>query len=323
MNFEKILVTGASGLLGSNICRIASAEGRLVRGLVRKAADADVLKALGVEPVTGDVTDPASLADAAKGMEGVIHSAAVIGGTWSTATEEDFERVNYQGAINALDAARNAGARRTILVSTLAILDMEFTMTERSPLVRPGSGSGYVRAKLAGFYAGMQRACRGEDIAFVFPGAMYGPSPFVDRALQPTLFTGTLYRAIMGDLKNYARFPLTWPYVSDVARIALAALDKGETGRRYLGGGRAEDTYSLAEFCNFGCAQAGVEHRVRDLGLDDMGDDIGPMRAMAKIKFASPLIDPVETTHALGVQFTPLEVGIADTLEWLRSEGRL
>ncbi len=79
---------------------------------------------------------------------------------------------------------------------------------------------------------------------------MYGPSAFVERALEPTLFTGSMHMALTGKLEKYVHFPLTWPYVEDVARVTLASLDKGECGQRYLGGGRPEDKYSLAEFCN-------------------------------------------------------------------------
>jgi dihydroflavonol-4-reductase len=324
VKFEKILVTGASGLLGSNICKVAAEQGKSVRGMVRKPADADVLKSLGIEPVLGDVTDIDSMRRAAEGVDGVIHSAAIIGGTWSKATPEEFEEINYKGAINALDAARDAGAGRTVLIGTLAIIDMAYTITERSPMIQLSDHvTGYSRAKLASYFAGMHRACRGEDIVFVFPGAMYGPSPFVDRALEPTLFTGSLYLALTGKLKKYVHFPLTWPYVEDVARIAVAALDKGRNGHRYLGGGRAEDKFSLAQFCNMGCEQAGVAHRVKDLQLADMADEIGSMRAMAALKFADPLIDPTETTRALGVELTPVEVGIAKTLQWLRDNGRI
>ncbi|EEF26296.1 NAD dependent epimerase/dehydratase, putative [Ricinus communis] len=324
MAVEKILVTGASGLLGANICRIAIEQGRQVRGLVRKSADGDVLKKLGVEPVLGDVCDPASLSRAIQGVDGVIHSAAVIGGTWSTATAADFDAVNYQGVVNVLDAARAANVRRSVLISTLAIVDRTFTITENSPLIPVDSqGSGYAHAKLGSYYAGMHRACRGEDIVFVLPGAMYGPSPFIDRALEPTLFTGTMYLALTGQLEKYARFPLTWPFVDDVANITLAALDKGKSGHRYLGGGRAEDACSLAEFCNMACEYAGVAHRVRDLLPDDADADIGSMRHFATIRVAEPPIDPTGTMRALGVSFTPLREGIAKTVDWLRANGRI
>ena len=324
MTVEKILVSGASGLLGANVCRIAVSQGRQVRGLVRKAADAEVLKKLGVEPALGDICDPASLARAMQGIDGVIHAAAVIGGTWSTATAQDFDAVNYHGVINVLDAARAANVRRTVLISTLAIADRSFTITENSPLIPVDShGSGYAHAKLGSFYAGMHRACRGEEIVFVLPGAMYGPSPFIDRALEPTLFTGTLYLALTGKLENYVHFPLTWPFVDDVAAVTLAALDKGKSGHRYLGGGRAEDAYSLAQFCNMACEYAGVAHRVRDLSLEEAGAEIGSMRHFAAMRVAEPPIDPTGTMRALGVSFTPLREGIARTVDWLRANDRI
>ena len=77
LSFNKILVTGASGLLGSNICRVAVEQGRNVRGMVRKPADAEVLESLGIEPVMGDVTDIDSMRRAAAGVDGVVHSAAL------------------------------------------------------------------------------------------------------------------------------------------------------------------------------------------------------------------------------------------------------
>ena len=57
-----------------------------------------MLRALGVEPVIGDVTGPrSSLADAMKGIDGLVDSAAIISGTWSTAAPEEFDRVTTRG----------------------------------------------------------------------------------------------------------------------------------------------------------------------------------------------------------------------------------
>ena len=324
MGHQTILVTGASGLLGSNVCRLAAAEGRRVKGLVRKAADAAVLRGLGVEPLIGDVTDQSLLEAALEGVDGVIHGAAVLGGTWSKATREDFERINYGGSINVLQAAAARGVRRTVLISSLVILGHGQTITEVSPLVPLNpEGSHYTRTKLGVYYEGMRRACCGEDVVFVVPGAMYGPSPFVDRALDPTLFTGSLWAAIRGEITEYARFPLTWPYIEDAARITLAALDRGAAGRRYLAAGGPQDVLSFAEFCNLGCAAAGVAHRVRDLALADLSGDIGPMRELATRTYPTPQIDPSQTNQALGITLTPVREGVARTVAWLRDQGRI
>jgi dihydroflavonol-4-reductase len=321
---SSILVTGASGLLGSNICRLAANAGRRVRGLVRTAADAEVLCALGAEPAIGDITDPRSLRDAMKGIDGLIHSAAVLGGTWSSATPDDFDRVNYHGSLTVLDEARRHSIGRIVVISSKVIFSHKVTVTESSPLVFPGPGlAPYARAKLAVYYEGMHRVCRGEHITFVVPGAMYGPSPFTDRALQPTLFTGTLRNAIRGELTEYADFPLSWPYVEDAARVALAALDNGRAGGKYLAAGGPEDVLSLAGFCNLGCAVAGVSHRVRDVPLAELTSDIGPMRAMAERRYPTPLVDPSRTNDELGITLTPVRAGVERTVAWLRTQGRI
>jgi nucleoside-diphosphate-sugar epimerase len=321
---SSVLVTGASGLLGSNICRLAANAGRRVRGLVRTDADADMLRAIGVEPAIGDITHPESLHDAVAGADGLIHAAAVLGGTWSSATADDFDRVNYHGSLAVLDAARQHSVGRVVVVSSMVICRRSVTITESSPLVNVGPAlSPYARAKLAIYYEGMHRVCRGEHISFVVPGAMYGPSPFTDRALQPTLFTGTLRAAIRGELTEYANFPLSWPYAEDAARIALATLDSGRAGAKYLAAGGPDDVLSLAAFCNLGCAAAGVTHRVRDLPLAELTSDIGPMRAMAGDRYPTPLIDPSRTNDELGITLTPVRAGVEKTVAWLHAQRRI
>jgi nucleoside-diphosphate-sugar epimerase len=257
-------------------------------------------------------------------VDGLIHAAAVLGGTWSSATADDFDRVNYHGSLAVLSAARHRDVGRIVVVSSMVIYRHSVTVTESSPLVSAGPAlSPYARAKLAIYYESMHRVCRGEHISFVVPGAMYGPSPFTDRALQPTLFTGTLRAAIRGELTEYANFPLSWPYVEDAARIALAVLDRGRAGKMYLAAGGPDDVLSLAGFCNLGCAAAGVAHRVRDLSLDDLTSDIGPMRAMAEASYPTPLVDPSRTNDELGITLTPVRAGVEKTVAWLHAQRRI
>src|SRR2546426_2454335 len=71
-----VLVTGASGLVGSHVVEALVARGEPVRALVRPASRAAVLR-LGAEAVTGDVTDPAAWQGAARGGRALVHSAAV------------------------------------------------------------------------------------------------------------------------------------------------------------------------------------------------------------------------------------------------------
>ncbi|WP_327739175.1 NAD-dependent epimerase/dehydratase family protein [Streptomyces nojiriensis] len=116
----KILVTGASGFLGGHLVDGALHQGHEVRALVRPGSAAERLRSLsGVEVVTGDLTDDASLGRAARGCEAVLHSAARVVDHGSRA---QFEAANVTGTQRLLAAARSAGARRFVFVSSPSAL---------------------------------------------------------------------------------------------------------------------------------------------------------------------------------------------------------
>lgn len=323
-----LLVTGATGSVGSNVVAQALAAGQHVRALVRAEADAARLTALGAEAVRGDVTDPASLAAAADGVSGVVHCAAQIGGSWSTATAQDFEDVNQCGTINVLDAARTAGAERVVVVLSAIVCDPTETVTERSRLVPiVDGGSAYVRTKLAAYYEGMARAARGDGIRFVVPAGIYGPTPFPERALVPTIFTGTLLRAWRGEITRYLPNPISWVLAADVAAVCLAALDRGRRGARYLAMGRPEDTSSLPAFCNAFLAAVGSQRRVTEFDprAEDAAADaeFGGMRALVRDSYPEPPFDNAVTTAELGVAMTSLADGLEQTAAWLQELGMI
>ncbi|MGW6841777.1 NAD-dependent epimerase/dehydratase family protein [Streptomyces sp. NPDC054958] len=116
----KILVTGASGFLGGHLVDGALRQGHQVRALVRPGRAAVRLGSLpGVEVVTGDLTDGESLERAAQGCEAVLHSAARVVDHGSRA---QFEAANVIGTQRLLAAARSAGARRFVFVSSPSAL---------------------------------------------------------------------------------------------------------------------------------------------------------------------------------------------------------
>ena len=110
----KVLVTGATGFVGPRIVHALRTEGRDVRALVRRPDRGAHLASLGVELVTGDVTDPASLAAAADGCTHVVHLVAILKGK-----PHDFERVMTRGTQNVIAAAKGAGSERFVLMSAL------------------------------------------------------------------------------------------------------------------------------------------------------------------------------------------------------------
>jgi dihydroflavonol-4-reductase len=114
-NSERLLVTGGSGFLGSEIVRQAAVAGVPTRVLVRRRGSAPA----GVDEAIGDVLDPASLRDSLAGCERVIHAAGLAHGRARRSRE--LERTNVQGTENVLRAAAGAGASRFLLVSSVSV----------------------------------------------------------------------------------------------------------------------------------------------------------------------------------------------------------
>jgi dihydroflavonol-4-reductase len=318
MTNKILLVTGANGLLGSNLCLAAARRGYEVRALMRAPQSCAAFTAAGIAVHRGDVTDLESIRAAASGAGGIVHAAAVLGGTWSKATPKDYWDVNYRGTVNVMEVAHREAVARIVDLDTLAILDWAHTITERSPIapISPDD-SPYIAAKRAAYYEGMHRAARGQHITFVTPAGIYGPGPFTERVLHPTSFTGTVAMALGGQLAEYVRFPLLWAYVDDVAAICLAALERGRSGERYLACGRVEDACSIAELCNHAAALAGVPHRVRDVDLSAGGGAIGSMAKLAARHYADPLLDSSGTQKSTGIAPLTLDEGLRRTVEWL------
>jgi nucleoside-diphosphate-sugar epimerase len=173
----------------------------------------------------------------------------------------------------------------------------------------------------------MARAARGVDVNFVVPGGVYGPTPMVERALVPTIFTGTLLMAARGELRRYLPMPIPWVLVEDVAEIALRVLERGRPGRRYLAMGRPDDACSLPQFCNAFLGLAGIDHRVEEFDPTGPGasndPEFGSMVSMLQASYPSPSHDPSRTTNELGRAPTPLRDGLRATLTWLRSNHKL
>jgi nucleoside-diphosphate-sugar epimerase len=112
-------VTGGSGFIGGALVRRLVADGWTVRALARSDASAQKVRALGAEPVGGELSDVVAMTAGAGGCEVAFHAAAHLG-DWGR--REDFERDNVEGTRNALTAARQAGVRRFVHVGTEAVL---------------------------------------------------------------------------------------------------------------------------------------------------------------------------------------------------------
>jgi NADH dehydrogenase len=191
----KILVTGATGFVGSHVVPHLIAAGHEVRALARGAARVPAA----VELVEAGVDDPSALADAARGADACIHLVAIIveRGT------QTFERVNHQGTVNVVRALREVGVRRLVHLSALGA-----GPDERFP---------YLRSKWLG-----EEAVRasGLDWTVLRPSVLYGEGAGFFRPIVWTLRWMPVYPMVEGGRTRFS--PLS---VQDLAACIARCLD--------------------------------------------------------------------------------------------------
>ena len=119
-----ILVAGGTGFVGTKVVHALRAEDRPVRVLARDPKEAETFANWGCQVAEGDMTDAASLRRAVAGCEAVIDLVAIISGS-----REDFERVMIQGTRDLVAAAKEAGAKRYVLMSALGVSERTKDLT--------------------------------------------------------------------------------------------------------------------------------------------------------------------------------------------------
>lgn len=116
---EKVIVTGANGFVGSNLCRELLFNGYHVKALYRRGSNTKILEGLDVDLVEGDICDPESLLNAVEGCNGVFHIAALF--RQAKNPDKVYWDVNVEGVKNVFDVAIKAGVKKIIHCSTVGV----------------------------------------------------------------------------------------------------------------------------------------------------------------------------------------------------------
>ena len=325
------LITGATGFVGSAVARTFAARGHALRLLARPTSDRRLLEGLDAEVVTGDLTDPASLARAAKGCEYVIHVAADYR-IWVPRPEE-MMRANIDGAVAMIRAAAEAGAKRIIHCSSVAALGQIGDGTpadENTPTNEADFVGVYKRSKYRAERAVLELAARESlPVVVVNPAAPVGP-----RDIKPTPTGKMVLDCAAGKVPAYIDTGLNVVHVDDVAEGHALALERGRIGERYVLGGEnflLKDILTLiAEVAGRSPPRVRLPEAVvfpvawimeKTAGLTG----IPPLMTTDHLKMARKKMfySSAKATAELGYHARPAREAVVDAVAWFRAMGML
>jgi uncharacterized protein YbjT (DUF2867 family) len=282
-----ILVVGATGMVGSEICQRLAAKGRPVRALVRTTSDpakVQALKDLGVETMVGDLRDRASLDAACHGASAVIETAAAMPFTFEAGVN-DIETTDIRGVEQLIEAARAAGVKHLLYMSFSNGIDLDFPLRNAKRLT--------------------ERRVRDSGLTWT----VLRPSYFMEVWLSPAVgFDPANGKAT---IYGSGTDPISWISVGDVAEFAVRALDDPAARDAIIELGGPEPVSPLEVVHLFEgvlgqpievqhiSAEALLEHQ--ETATDDMG------RSFAGLMRCYALGDPIamdETARAFGIKLT-------------------
>jgi len=330
----RILVTGATGLIGCHAAARLVAAGHEVRALVRDPAKlARVLApfpgaAAGVEARRGDLGDAPAVAAALAGCDGALHCAGVF--SHELASAERLRRVNVEGARGVLSAAAEAGARAIVHVSSLVALRFPPPGPEQradDPVGRPRAMYGATKARAEEI--ARELAARGAPVSIVYPSSVHGPH-------DPTVGSGPEFisGAIRAGRVLVTEGGLSYTDVRDLADLLAALFAGPRAPARWMAPARflSHERYHalLCEITGRRLAALRLPGRALrllgsagDLRQRLLGHELRLTREAAEILTRSTPVDDRAARALLGRDPIAIERSFRDLLVWMHAAGVL
>jgi dihydroflavonol-4-reductase len=325
-----VLLTGASGFVGSAVARALRNAGFPVRALVRAGSPTAHLSDLGLDYVRGDLREPASLRAAFAGVRHLFHVAADYR-LWARDPAE-LARTNVEGTRALMQEAMRAGVERVVYTSSVATLVARPDGTssdETMPLDEASAIGVYKRSKVAAERVVEEMVARGLPAVIVNPSTPIGP-----RDVKPTPTGRIILEAAAGRMPSFVDTGLNMVHVDDVAAGHLLAFERGRIGERYILGGQ---NATLAEILGVVASEVGrapprikiprnavvplayvTEAIAQITGKEPMLTRDGLKMSKNKMFFSS-----AKAERELGYRTRPYAQGIRDAIAWFREAGYL
>lgn len=328
---DLMLVTGATGLVGSHVAEQARQKNLRVRAFVRSAGGTELLQDWGAEIVEGDLSRPESLTAACQGVSVVVHCAAKVGDWGAT---EDYRKANVEGTRALMDAALHTGSlRRWVQISSLGVYEGRdhYGTDESTPPSTTGI-DGYTLTKVESELL-VAQYIRDRKLPAVIlrPGFIYGPR---DRTVIPRLLE-RLRSGLFAYLGNTDKL-MNNTYVGNLCEAIWLAIERDDVVGEIF---NIHDARAVTkkEFIETVCAAADCPNPTKKMPLPVakflasamegtwrlLGKQQAPLLNSARIKFLGLNLDfSIEKArHQLGYNpSTDFADGMKTTIEWFRKQ---
>jgi dihydroflavonol-4-reductase len=326
---KPVLVTGATGFVGTAVARALIAAGRRVRVLCRPNGDRRNLAGLDLEICQGSLEDAASLTAAVAGCGALYHVAADYR-LWVRDPEAMY-RANVEGTRALMTAALAADVERIVYTSSVATLGFHADGTpadETTPSTLADMVGPYKRSKFLA-EAEVRRLVETQRL----PAVIVNPStPIGPRDIKPTPTGRMIVEAASGRMPAFVDTGLNLVHVDDVARGHLMAEEQGRAGERYILGG---ENLSLAEILRRIAAITGGRPPKLRLPLPVVWPVAAVAEAWGRLTGKEPMVtfdslrmarkkmyfSAARAERELGYRARPADQALADAIQWFRAAG--
>ncbi|MGB0575637.1 MAG: hopanoid-associated sugar epimerase [Alphaproteobacteria bacterium] len=327
-----ILLTGATGFVGSAVARKLLAAGETVRVLARAGSNRRNIEDLDVELCVGDLTQAATLAPAVAGCSAVFHVAADYR-LW-TRHPEEMMLTNIEGSKALIEAALEADVERIVYTSSVAALGINIDGTpadETTPSSLEDMIGVYKRSKFLAEEAVHELVVRkNAPVVIVNPSAPVGP-----RDIKPTRTGELIADAAAGRMPAFVDTGLNVVHVDDVAEGHVLAWQKGKIGERYILGGEnlplGEILSEISELVGRKPPRIGIPHGVVmpiayiSEALTRLSGGEKPLVAVDEVRMARKKMyfSSAKAQKELGYSPRPVREAFVDAVNWFRDNGYL
>lgn len=323
MENEVIFVTGANGMLGTNICLELVRQKYEVKALCLNECESKFLSQNGINVIEGNILDKQKLTENIKGCDKVIHIAALTG-IWPRRCEK-IKEVNVRGTMNIVAAAKENNIKRIVHIGSASSFQggcKNFPGNEASPFLGKKYKMDYIDTKYEAQEYLMEEYRKNQlPVLIINPTFMIGA---FDSGPSSGKMLISLYK---NQLPGYSSGGKNFVCSTDVAKAVVNALTLGRTGECYIAG---STNLTYAEFFKIACKVMNKPFKMKKiphfaiLAVGFINSISGRIIGKApKLSYGVARMSNIEQYYhcekavsELQMTQTPIEVGIRSSIEW-------